>query len=256
MSAAKFTFLILMLLASPLVLAKGLFQANGQISEVRKKGDEITFRFVGRVSFPYLKLPPGPTDVLISVGDWTRKYASEERDEAPQIESVYSTLSAFVNSEEGVRISLDNPAFSFANSGQLARISGTYVYAVPGFTAAERAAAKPLTEIRQRAPLTGDESREVVMGAALFPPGAATGRHSHPGDEYATVLEGALEIIVGGQPVRHVNAGESYHNARNVVHETRSVGDEEARVISTFIIDKGQPILIPAAPGEPRTGGS
>lgn len=126
-----------------------------------------------------------------------------------------------------------------------------YISAVRGFTAAETGpvAAKPTIEIRQRAPLTGDESKEVIVGFATFSPGATTGRHTHPGDEYATVLEGTLEIVVDNQPRRRVTAGESYHNARNVVHETRNAGKEEARVISTFVIDKGQPISIPVSGG-------
>jgi quercetin dioxygenase-like cupin family protein len=249
MGIARFILLVIAFLASPLVNAKGLFQASGRISELRKSDTEITFRFVGNVSFPRFRPPAEPIDVPIRVGDWTRPHAMEERDAAPEIERLYAKLTELMKHEEGVRISLDNPAFFFSNAGKLTRISGTYIYAVRGFTAAERAAAaaKPLTEIRQRAPLTGDEGKEVLLGSAIFPAGTTTGRHTHPGDEYATVLEGTLEILVEGQPSRRVREGESYHNARNVVHETRNVGAEAARVLSTFVIDKGQPVMVPAA---------
>jgi len=93
--------------------------------------------------------------------------------------------------------------------------------------------------------LSGDPGKQVIVSAAVFPPGTSTGRHIHPGDEYATVLEGELEIQVDGQPVQRIKAGESYHNARDVVHETRSVGKVAARLISTFVIDKGRPLMEP-----------
>jgi quercetin dioxygenase-like cupin family protein len=108
--------------------------------------------------------------------------------------------------------------------------------------------AKPAisTKVLLRTTLSGDETKEVIIASAEFPPGSSTGRHTHPGDEYATVLAGTLEILVDSHTSKRVNAGVSYHNARNVVHEARSVGDQAARIVSTFVIDKGQPIMQPA----------
>ena len=108
--------------------------------------------------------------------------------------------------------------------------------------------AKPAisTKVLLRTSLSGDETKEVIIASAKFPPGSTTGRHTHPGDEYATVLAGTLEILVEARASKRVSAGESYHNARNVVHEARSVGDQAARIVSTFVIDKGQPIMQPA----------
>ena len=109
-------------------------------------------------------------------------------------------------------------------------------------------AAKPKMSVKvlMKTTMSGDESREAIIGMGEFPPGASTGRHTHPGDEYATVLEGELEILMDGQPTKHVKAGEAYHNARDVVHETRNTGTAVAKVVSTFVIAKGQPIMKPA----------
>jgi quercetin dioxygenase-like cupin family protein len=105
--------------------------------------------------------------------------------------------------------------------------------------------ATPAIEIKVllRAPFSGDDGKEGIVASGVFPPGSSTGRHFHSGDEYGTVLEGALEIIVDGQPAKRVNAGESYHNGRGVVHRTGNTGTVPARVISTFVIDKGRPIV-------------
>jgi quercetin dioxygenase-like cupin family protein len=97
-----------------------------------------------------------------------------------------------------------------------------------------------------RTTVSGDDRREALIGIAELAPGGSTGRHSHPGDEYATVLQGTLELRVDGREARRLGAGEAYHNPRGVIHETRNVGDDTARVLSTFILDKGQPLMQPA----------
>jgi quercetin dioxygenase-like cupin family protein len=101
--------------------------------------------------------------------------------------------------------------------------------------------AKPLL----RTTLSGDDTKEAVIATVEFAPGGSTGRHTHPGDEYAVVLEGTLELRIEGQEPRRVSAGEAYHNAKGVIHETRNVGDGPARLASTFVIEKGKPISQP-----------
>ena len=97
-----------------------------------------------------------------------------------------------------------------------------------------------------RSTVSGDESKESIIRTVEFAAGASTGRHSHPGDEYATVLEGTLEVRLEGQEPHRVPAGQSYHNPRGVIHETRNVGDVTARTVATFIVDKGKPLTAPA----------
>jgi quercetin dioxygenase-like cupin family protein len=94
--------------------------------------------------------------------------------------------------------------------------------------------------------LTGDDTKEVVIVIAEFAPGATTGRHTHPGDEYTLVLEGTLELRLEGREPRRVSAGDAYHNPKGVIHETRNVGEGPARASATFVIDKGKPISLPA----------
>lgn len=97
-----------------------------------------------------------------------------------------------------------------------------------------------------RTTLSGDDTKETVIATAEFAPGGTTGRHTHPGDEYATVLQGTLELRLDGREPRRVSTGEAYHNPRDVVHETRNVGDGPARVASTFVIEKGKSLSQPA----------
>src|SRR5262245_40855270 len=98
-----------------------------------------------------------------------------------------------------------------------------------------------------RTTVSGDDSKEAVIVKGEFAPGGTTGRHRHPGDEYATVIEGELELNLDGEPSRRVTAGQAYHNAKGVVHETRNVGTVPARVVSTFVVEKGRPLIEPVA---------
>lgn len=97
-----------------------------------------------------------------------------------------------------------------------------------------------------RSTVSGDSVKESVILSIEFAPGATTGRHTHPGDEYAVVLQGTLELRIEGQDARRVTAGEAYHNPQGVVHETRNVGDSVAKTVATFIVEKGKPRTVPA----------
>lgn len=90
--------------------------------------------------------------------------------------------------------------------------------------------------------VSGDDTKEAVIVDAEFDKGATTGRHTHPGDEYTVVLEGTLELLADGSETRRVGAGDAYHNPGGVPHEARNVGVGPARVIVTFIVEKGKAV--------------
>ena len=93
--------------------------------------------------------------------------------------------------------------------------------------------------------VTGDDAKDAVIVDAVFDKEATTGRHTHPGDEYTVVLEGTLELLADGSETRRVGAGDTYHNPGGVPHEARNVGDGPARVIVTFVVEKGKTITQP-----------
>lgn len=101
------------------------------------------------------------------------------------------------------------------------------------------------TKLLLKTTYSDDPAKNALILTAELAPQASTGRHIHPGDEYGTVLEGELEIHVAGQAPRRIKAGEAYHNPRGVVHETRNPTQSTTRLLSTFIIDKGQPVIQP-----------
>src|ERR1700754_2058430 len=80
----------------------------------------------------------------------------------------------------------------------------------------------------QKEPLTGLPDREVVSVMVEWPPGSGTGLHTHPGDEYTTVLEGELIGRREGGEAKTYSAGQSYHNEPGVVHEANNKGSVPA----------------------------
>ena len=88
--------------------------------------------------------------------------------------------------------------------------------------------------------------RHVVQALAEFVPGGVAGKHTHPGEELGYVVEGTLELEVTGQPPRTVHAGEAFFVPAGVVHDGKNVGSGPAKVLATYIVEKGKPVASPA----------
>ena len=94
------------------------------------------------------------------------------------------------------------------------------------------------------APLTADPSKETVVVRVDWPANVSTPWHTHPGDEYASVLEGSLITQREGEETKTVAAGQSYHHPAGVVHVAKT-GDQPATTINVFVVEKGKPFLAP-----------
>jgi quercetin dioxygenase-like cupin family protein len=85
--------------------------------------------------------------------------------------------------------------------------------------------------------------REVVQVRVDFAPRAAFGKHSHPGEEVAYVLEGTLEYQIEGKPPVTLKAGESLFIPAGTVHSARNVGSGNGAELATYVVEKGKPLL-------------
>jgi quercetin dioxygenase-like cupin family protein len=88
--------------------------------------------------------------------------------------------------------------------------------------------------------------REVVTAAVDFEPGASPGRHTHPGEEVGYVIEGTISLERAGQPAAVLNAGQSFVIPAGTVHNATAT--TKARLVATYIVEKGKPLATPAAP--------
>ena len=99
--------------------------------------------------------------------------------------------------------------------------------------------------ILQQVDLTAP-GREAVMAAVEFPAGSETGRHTHPGEEISFVEAGPFVLEVDGQPARTLKTGDPFFVPAGVVHNGHPVTGSTAKVVATYVIEKGKPVSTPA----------
>ena len=112
------------------------------------------------------------------------------------------------------------------------------------FLSAQQAGVKR-TEL-MKAAIAGMEGKEAVIYMAELPPGAAAGKHTHPGEEFAYVLDGALTLEPQGQEAKTYKAGEVFHNPAKMVHDAKNSTSGATKVLVFLIAEKGQPLATPA----------
>lgn len=85
---------------------------------------------------------------------------------------------------------------------------------------------------------------ETVLAEALVDANAVVPRHIHPGVESGYIVEGSAILELEGAEPMSVEAGDGVIIAARRPHFLRN-GDRPMKIISTYILEKGQPIAIP-----------
>jgi quercetin dioxygenase-like cupin family protein len=88
--------------------------------------------------------------------------------------------------------------------------------------------------------------REAVMALVELPPGSTEGRHTHPAEVYAYVLEGTPTIAIEGQPTRTLKPGDVFTVAPGQIHEGSNPSSATAKLSAVFFAEKGKPLTTPA----------
>ena len=89
--------------------------------------------------------------------------------------------------------------------------------------------------------------REAVTAVVVFQPGGSPGRHTHPGEEIGYVLEGTVLIEQDGKPAVTLDAGKTFLIPSGTVHNATNSGSTVARLLVSYIVEKGKPLATPAA---------
>jgi quercetin dioxygenase-like cupin family protein len=101
----------------------------------------------------------------------------------------------------------------------------------------------------QRTDLVKDDisvkGHEAVQVRVDIAPGVLAIKHSHPGEEIAYVLEGSLEYELEGRAPVTLHAGQSLFIPAGVAHSAKNVGEKTASELATYIVKKGEPLLVP-----------
>lgn len=91
-----------------------------------------------------------------------------------------------------------------------------------------------------------------IVAMTEIEPNATVERHVHPGTEMTYVLEGGGEMFVDGKPAMHVKAGDHWPVPAGTPHNFKN-GPQPARLLVTYVLERGKPLAIPATPEKPST---
>ena len=86
--------------------------------------------------------------------------------------------------------------------------------------------------------------REMVQARVELDPGAAFGKHWHPGEEIIYVLEGSIEYQLEGKPPVTLKAGDVLFIPAGTVHAAKNVGSDQAAELGTYFVEKGKPLVV------------
>ena len=100
--------------------------------------------------------------------------------------------------------------------------------------------------ILQSADVAASPAQETLFGTVEIAPGSGNAFHTHNGSEIGYVAQGHIRLEIKGQPSRDLGPGESFMVPRGMVHRSVLVGNEPAKLINTWTVDKGAPLLVPA----------
>ena len=87
---------------------------------------------------------------------------------------------------------------------------------------------------------------EVITAMVEIAPGFKAGRHFHPGVVFGNVVEGEFWLAPDGQPEQVLKAGEGLTLPDKIVHNEGNASSEKPlKLIGTYVLEKGQPLVIP-----------
>ena len=102
--------------------------------------------------------------------------------------------------------------------------------------------------ILQQTDVASSPAQETLFGTVEIAPGSGNGFHTHNGSEIGYVVQGHIRLEVKGQPDRELGPGESFLVPRGAVHRSVLLGNEPVKLVNSWTVDKGAPLMTPAPP--------
>lgn len=131
-------------------------------------------------------------------------------------------------------------------------------------TSAVTAAGQPVDDLTRRLKRTEVQreplsipNREMVQVLTEIPVGVESGWHIHPGEEVGYILAGTVRMMIEDSPTLTLNAGDGFLISPRTPHNAFDVGPETGQMLSTYIVEKGQPLAaFVAAPASADANGA
>ena len=97
--------------------------------------------------------------------------------------------------------------------------------------------------------------REIIQVLTETPAGVELGWHIHPGEEVGYILAGTVEMRIAGKRTLTLHAGDGFLIPPRTPHNALDVGPETGRMLSTYVVEIGQPLAqFVDGPGVPPPG--
>ena len=106
------------------------------------------------------------------------------------------------------------------------------------------------TEIQHRG--SSIPGREIVQVLTEIPCGVESGWHIHPGEEVGYIVAGTVRMMIEGESTLVLHAGDGFLITPRRPHNALDVGPETGRMLSTYLVEEGQPLA--TFVDAPRTG--
>jgi quercetin dioxygenase-like cupin family protein len=84
--------------------------------------------------------------------------------------------------------------------------------------------------------------REIVQVLTEIPAGVESGWHTHPGEEVGYLVAGTVEMSIRDSATLTLHAGDGFLIPPRTPHNARDVGPGTGRMLSTYIVEIGQPL--------------
>jgi quercetin dioxygenase-like cupin family protein len=84
--------------------------------------------------------------------------------------------------------------------------------------------------------------RDIVQVLTEIPVGVASGWHVHPGEEVGYILAGRVQMEIEDRPTLILEASDPFLIPPRVPHNATDLGPDTGRMLSTYIVETGQPL--------------
>lgn len=110
----------------------------------------------------------------------------------------------------------------------------------PGGAVDELATKLRRTELqRESSSITG---REIVQVLTEIPCGVESGWHIHPGEEVGFIVSGTVQMSIADRPTLTLHEGHGFLIPPRVPHNALDLGPDTGRMLSTYLVEAGEPL--------------
>jgi quercetin dioxygenase-like cupin family protein len=98
-------------------------------------------------------------------------------------------------------------------------------------------------KILQRTELADAKGSEAILVLRELPPGAESGKHTQPGNEFCYIVEGSVIFEAEGKAPVTLKAGESFQTRAGEVHNVKNASSSAPGIaLAFYIAKKGTPL--------------